>query len=127
MFPLLVSSCGSQEGTAEWGPDYVALAHGTVTATAGPAVGVTIRAHVYRSACLPELRLISSETSDQTDAGGNYTVLLRSNDQTSGQCLVLHRSDTGDSVAVSLASLPFSARFPEEEPRDSIRIDLGSD
>jgi len=30
-------------------------------------------------------------------------------------------------VAVSLASLPFSARFPEEEPRDSILIDLAAE
>ena len=105
----------------------MALAHRTVTGIAGPAAGVTIRGHVYRSACLPELQLFTSETSDETDAEGNYTLLLHSNDQTSGQCLVLHRSDTGDSVAVSLASLPFSARFPEEEPRDSILIDLAAE
>jgi hypothetical protein len=126
VLPLLAGSCGSEEGTSEFAPVYVALAHGTVTATGGPAVGVTIRAHVYRSACLPELRLISSESSGQTDAGGNYTVLLYSNDQTPGQCVVLQRSDTGDSVAVSLASVPFSSPS-YEEPRDSIRIDLASD
>ena len=126
LIPLLAASCGSEEGTAEWAPVYVALAHGTVTGAGGPAVGVTIRAHVYTSPCLPELRLISSETTGQTDAGGSYTVLLYSNDQTPGQCVVLQRSDTGDSVAVSLASVPFSSPVPEE-PRDSIRIDLAAD
>ena len=126
VLPLLAGGCGSEEGTSEFAPVYVAVAYGTVTATGGPAAGVTVRAHVYESACLPELRLFSSESSVQTDAGGNYAVLLHSNDTTPGQCVVLQRSDTGDSVAVSLASVPFRAR-EYEEPRDSIRIDLAAD
>jgi hypothetical protein len=123
---LLAGGCGSEEGTSEFAPVYVALAYGTVTATGEPAVAVTIEAHVYQSACLPELRLASSASSGQTDAEGKYSVPLYSSDQTPGQCVVLQRSDTGDSVAVSLASMPFSSR-EYEEPRDSIRIDLASD
>jgi hypothetical protein len=124
--PLLAGGCGSDEGTSEFAPVYVALAYGIVSATGEPAAGVIIRAHVYESACLPELRLFTSESSVQTDAVGNYAIVLYSNDQTPGQCVVLQRSDTGDSVAVSLASMPFSSQL-NEEPRDSIRIDLASD
>ncbi len=126
VLPLLAGGCGGEEGTSEFAPVYVAVAYGTVTAAGVPAGGVAIRAHVYRSACEPELRTITSETIVQTQAGGDYAVLLYSNDSTSGQCVVLQRSDTGDSVAVSLASVPFSART-NEEPRDSIRIDLAAD
>jgi hypothetical protein len=102
VLPLLAASCGSEEGHTEFDSGYVALAYGTVTAVGEPATGVTIRARVYQRACLPELSLFTSESSDETDAGGNYTVLLYSNNQSPGQCVVLHRSDTGDSVAVSL-------------------------
>ena len=123
VLPLLAGGCGGEEGTSEFAPVYVAVAHGTVSAAEVPAAGVTIRAHVYQSACEPELRAITSESSVQTDAEGDYAVLLYSNDSTPGQCVVLQRSDTGDSVAVSLASVPFSTRA-NEEPRDSIRIDL---
>ena len=60
VLPLLAGGCGSEEGTSEFAPVYVALAYGTVTATGTPAVGVSIRAHVYQSACQPELRLFTS-------------------------------------------------------------------
>ena len=122
----LAGGCRSDEGTSEFAPTYVAVAYGTVAATGGPAADVTIRAHVYQSACQPELRLLASESSAQTDAGGNYAALLYSNDPAPGQCVVLHRSDTEDSVTVSLASVGFSARS-YEEPRDSIRIDLATE
>jgi hypothetical protein len=126
VLPLLAGGCGGEEGTSEFAAVYVAVAYGTVTAAGVPAAGVVIRAHVYRSACEPELRANTSESVIQTDGGGYYAVLLYSNDSTPGQCVVLQRSDTGDSVAVSLASVPFSVRS-YEEPRDSIRIDLAAD
>jgi hypothetical protein len=123
---FLVGGCGDPEGTSEFAPVYVAAAYGTVTAAGAPAAGVSIRAHVYRSACEPEPRLHTSESFAQTDMMGFYTVFLYSNDSTPGQCVVLRRSDTGDSVAVSLAALSFNARS-YEEPRDSIRVDLAAD
>jgi hypothetical protein len=126
VLPLLVGSCGGEEGTSEFAPVYVAAAYGTVTTAGVPAAGVVIRAHVYRSACEPELRANDSESFAQTDDQGSYAVLLYSNDSTRGQCVVLQRADTGDSLAVSLASVSFSARS-YEEPRDSIRIDLAAD
>ena len=122
----LAGGCQSDEGTSEFAPTYVALAYGMVAAAGVPAAGLTIRAHVYQSACQPELRSLTSESSAQTDTGGNYAALLDSNDPAPGQCVVLHRSDTEDSVTVSLASLAFSARS-YEEPRDSIRIDLATE
>jgi hypothetical protein len=126
VLPFFAGGCGDEEGTSEFAPVYVAAAHGAVTTAGAPATGVTIRAHVYQSACEPELRLITSESFAQTDAGGDYAVTLYSSDSARGQCVVLRRSDTGDSVAVSLATLSFSVESPEA-PRDSIRIDLAAD
>jgi hypothetical protein len=123
---LLAGSCGDDEGTAEFAPVYVAAAYGTVTTTGVPAAGVTIRAHVYRGECEPALRASTSESVGHTDVVGYYAVPLYSNDSSPGHCVVLQRSDTGDSVAVSLATIPFSMRS-YEEPRDSIRIDLVAD
>lgn len=126
MLPFLAGGCGEDEGTSEFAPVYVAAAYGTVTAAGVPATGVAIRAHVYGGACEPELGAITSESLAQTDVVGHYAVPLYSNDSRPGQCVVLQRSDTGDSVAVSLDTVPFSVRS-YEEPRDSIRIDLAAD
>jgi hypothetical protein len=123
---FLAGGCGEEEGTSEFATVYVAAAYGTVTAGGGPAAGVTIRAHVYGAACEPKLSSIMSQSLAQTDAAGHYTVPLYSNESRPGQCVVLQRSDTGDSVAVSLDTVPFSARS-YEAPRDSIRIDLAAD
>jgi hypothetical protein len=123
VLPLLPAGCGDPGATSEFAPVYVAAAYGTVTTAGIPAGGVSIQAHVYQSACEPELRLIVSESFAETNAAGDYRVLLHSNDSAAGQCVVLGRSDTGDSVSVSLAGLSFTAQ-EYEEPRDSIRIDL---
>jgi hypothetical protein len=123
---VLLAGCGDDFGTSDFAPVYVAAAYGTVTTAGAPAAGVTIQAQVYRSACEPELRLYTSQSFAQTDAGGDYAVLLSSDDSTPGQCVVLHRSDTGDSLAVSLAALSFSVES-HEVPRDSIRIDLAAE
>jgi hypothetical protein len=123
---FLVGGCRDPEGTSEFAPVYVAAAYGTVTAAGAPAADVSIRAHVYRSACELEPRFHTSESFAQTDMMGFYAVSLYSNDSTPGQCVVLRRSDTGDSVVVSLAALSFNARS-YEEPRDSIQIDLAAD
>jgi hypothetical protein len=123
---LLAGGCGEDGVTSEFAPVYVAAAYGTVTDAGVPATEVTIRAHVYTSACEPQLVAITSESVAQTDAAGNYAVRLYSNESRTGQCVVLRRSDTEDSVAVSLDAVPFSVQA-YQEPVDSIRIDLATD